>query len=118
MEARRALPPSYRPVEAGEVPLGPEGRPLGAPGVVRIPGQGRPRIEMPTDWSAEEDVELLWAYETYGRNPLVIPFVLNKKTPPYVKKRSSKQCLDRIDALLNQGVHQAGPRLPRPVHPL
>ena len=118
-DARRAMPQHHRPGEGrGEVPLGPDGRPLVSPGGMRAPGHGRPRIEMPTDWSSEEDQELLWAYDTYGRNPLVIPFVLNKKTPPYVKKRSSKQCLDRIDALLNQGIHQAGLRLPRPSYAL
>ena len=108
MEQRRQQLPQGR----GEGDAGGGGGPVN----LRLPN--RPRVDFPTDWSTEEDQELLWAFETYGRNPLIIPFVLNKKTPPYVKKRSSKQCLDRIDALLNQGAHAQAPRIARPAHAL
>lgn len=74
----------------------------------------KPRTEMPTDWTTEEDQELLRAVETFGRNKFIIPFVLSKKTPPHVRQRSAQHCLERIDMLTGQNA-QGIARAPRPV---
>jgi hypothetical protein len=79
---------------------------------------GRPaKVEMPTDWTKDEDAELLRAHEQFGKHPIILPYVLNKKLPSVIRKRSSKQCFDRIDALTGQGGPQGLHPVVQPVRP-